>query len=101
MAGGAGGAASGAMSMIGAGAMIGSVIPGIGTAVGAVVGTVVGAVGGAFFGGQPETEYLTDLNLPTSRYGKGVTQVFGDCRVTGNIFWTGQAQAQMEQVSKK
>lgn len=101
MAGGAGGAESGAMTGIGMGAMIGSVVPGIGTAIGAVVGAAVGAVGGAFFGGTPAPTYVTDLNIPTSKYGMGVSQVFGTARVSGNIIWAGTAQAQMEQVSKK
>lgn len=101
MAGGAGGAAQGALGMMGTGAMIGSVIPGVGNVAGAVVGLVVGAIGGAMFGGQPQTTYLTDLNIPTSKYGTGVTQVFGNCRVTGNVMWSGTAQAQMEQVTKK
>ena len=101
MAGGAGGAESGAMTGMGMGAMIGSVVPGIGTAIGAVVGAVAGAIGGAFFGGTPAPTYVTDLNIPTSKYGTGVPQVFGRARVSGNIIWTGPAQAQMEQVSKK
>lgn len=101
MAGGAGGAESGAMSGIGAGAMIGSIVPGIGTAIGAVVGGILGAVGGAEFGGTPAPVYVTDLNIPTSKYGTGVAQVFGTARVSGNIIWTGEAQAQMEQISKK
>ncbi len=101
MAGGAGGAESGAMSMMGAGAMLGSLIPGVGTAVGAVVGGIGGAVLGAFFGGQPERYYLTDLNIPTSRYGTGISQVFGTARVSGNIIWAGTAQAQMESVGGK
>ena len=101
MAGGAGGAESGAMTGMGMGAMVGSIVPGIGTAIGAVVGAVAGAVGGAFFGGTPAPTYVTDLNIPTSKYGTGIPQVFGTARVSGNIIWTGTAQAQMEQVSKK
>ena len=101
MAGGAGGAESGAMTGMGMGAMVGSIVPGIGTAIGAVVGAVAGAVGGAFFGGTPAPVYVTDLNIPTSKYGTGIPQVFGTSRVSGNIIWTGTAQAQMEQISKK
>ena len=102
MAGGAGGAESGAMTGMGMGAMVGSiVVPGIGTAIGAVVGAVAGAIGGAFFGGTPAPVYVTDLNIPTSKYGTGIPQVFGTARVSGNIIWTGTAQAQMEQIHKK
>jgi hypothetical protein len=101
MAGGAGGAESGAMTVMGMGAMIGSVVPGVGTAIGAVVGAVGGAIAGAFFGGHPAPTYITDLNIPTSQYGKGVPQVFGTARVSGNIIWTGTAQAQMESVGGK
>ena len=101
MAGGAGGAESGAMTGMGAGAMIGSIVPGIGTAIGAVVGAVAGAIGGAFFGGTPAPTYVTDLNIPTSKYGAGIPQVFGTARVSGNIIWAGTAAAQMEQVHKK
>ena len=101
MAGGAGGAESGAMTGMGMGAMLGSIVPGIGNAAGAVVGAVAGAIGGAFFGGTPAPTYITDLNVPTSQYGKGVSQVFGTARVSGNIIWSGTAAAQMEQVSKK
>lgn len=101
MSGGAGGAESGALSMMGAGAMIGSVVPGVGTAIGAVVGLVAGAIGGAFFGGTPAPVYVTDLNIPTSKYGTGISQVFGTARLSGNIIWTGTAQAQMEQIHKK
>ena len=101
MAGGAGGAETGAMSMMGAGAMIGSVVPGVGTAIGAVVGAVAGGIMGAFFGGTPAPVYVTDLNIPTSQYGAGIPQVFGTARVSGNIIWTGTATAQMEQIHKK
>ena len=101
MAGGAGGAETGAMSMMGAGSMIGSVVPGVGTAIGSVVGLVAGGIMGAFFGGTPAPTYVTDLNIPTSRYGAGIPQVFGTARVSGNIIWTGTAQAQMEQIHKK
>ena len=101
MAGGAGGAETGAMSMMGAGAMIGSVVPGVGTAIGAVVGAVAGGIMGAFFGGTPAPVYVTDLNIPTSQYGTGISQVFGTARVSGNIIWSGTATAQMEQVTKK
>ena len=101
MAGGAGGAETGAMSMMGAGAMIGSVVPGVGSAIGAVVGAVAGGIMGAFFGGTPAPVYVTDLNIPTSQYGAGIPQVFGTARVSGNIIWTGTATAQMEQIHKK
>ena len=101
MAGGAGGAESGAMSGMGMGAMIGTLIPGIGNGIGAVVGLALGAVGGAFFGGTPAPTYVTDLNIPTSKYGTGIPQVFGTARVSGNIIWPGTAQAQMEQIHKK
>ena len=101
MAGGAGGAESGAMSGMGMGAMIGTLIPGIGNGIGAVVGLALGAVGGAFFGGTPAPTFVTDLNIPTSKYGTGIPQVFGTARVSGNIIWTGTAQAQMEQIHKK
>ena len=100
-AGGVGGAESGAMSGMGMGAMIGTVVPGIGSAIGAVVGAVAGGIAGAFFGGTPAPVYVTDLNIPTSRYGAGIPQVFGTARVSGNIIWTGTAQAQMEQIHKK
>ena len=101
MAGGIGGAESGAMSGMGMGAMLGTLIPGIGNGIGAVVGLGLGAIGGAFFGGTPAPVYVTDLNIPTSRYGAGIPQVFGTARVSGNIIWTGTAQAQMEQIHKK
>ena len=101
MAGGAGGAESGAMSMMGAGAAIGSIVPGVGTAIGAVVGAFAGGVMGAFFGGHPQPTYLTDLNIPTSQYGAGVPQVFGTARVAGNIIYAGKASAQMESAGGK
>lgn len=100
-AGGVGGAESGAMQGMAMGAMIGTVIPGIGNVVGAVVGAVAGGIAGAFFGGTPAPTYVTDLNIPTSKYGTGIPQVFGTARVSGNIIWTGTAQAQMEQIHKK
>jgi hypothetical protein len=89
------------MTGMGAGAMIGSIVPGVGTAIGAVVGAAAGRIAGAFFGGTPAPVYVTDLNIPTSKYGTGIAQVFGTARVSGNIIWTGTAQAQMEQISKK
>ena len=94
--GGIGGAESGAMSGMGMGAMIGSVVPGIGTAIGAVVGAVAGGIAGAFFGGTPAPTYVTDLNIPTSKYGTGIPQVFGTARVSGNIIYAGTAQVVME-----
>ncbi len=69
---------------------------GLGSLVGfPALGWFVGSTLGSEFGPHPEPTWLTDLNIPTSKYGTGIAQVFGTARVSGNIIWTGAAQAHM------
>ena len=79
-----------------AGLIGGAAGAGLGSLVGVPwLGWMVGSTLGSEFGPHPEPTWVTDLNLPTSKYGTGIPQAFGTARVSGNIIWTGASTAQM------